>query len=168
MSCRNRNGHQLPSKMKKILSFLTVLGTTTLLSTSCSILSNTNKIALECKQTMKLETSFNEPDAKISVSNSKFEEIYLINFKDETVQLYTDKSITPQDDVIFAPKSINFKQSSTNLDKVGSTSYWLNRETLKMSFLGTTTDFLIKQSVSGEGICKKIPYPPMVSPKNKI
>ena len=141
---------------------------TTLLSTSCSILSNTNELALKCKQTIKLETSMNEPDAKIYVSNAKYEEIYLINLKDETVQLYTDSSITPREDVVFAPKSINFKEPSKHLDEAGRTSYWINRETLKMSILGTTTNFLSKQSISGEGICKKIPYPPMVSPKNKI
>ena len=141
---------------------------TILLSTSCSNLLGKNEIALKCKQTIKLETSINEPDAKIYVSNAKYEEIYLINFKDETVQLYTDTSMTPREDVVFAPKSINFKEPNKHLDEVGRTSYWINRETLKMSILGTTTNLLSKQSVSGEGICKKIPYPPMVSPKNKI
>ena len=141
---------------------------TTLLATSCSIFSNPDKIALKCKQTIKLETSMNEPDAKVLVNNLKYEEIYLINLKDETVQLYTDTSITPREDVVLAPKSINFKKPNKHLDEIGRTSYWINRETLKMSIVGTTTTFISKQSISGEGICKKIPYPPMVSPKNKI
>jgi len=145
-----------------------VVVSTTLLSTSCSILSNPDKIALKCKQTIKLETSLNEPDAKVFVNNLKYEEIYLINLKDETVQLYTDTSITPREDVVLAPKSINFKEPNKHLDEIGRTSYWINRETLKMSIVGTTTKIITKQSISGEGICKKIPYPPMVSPKNKI
>jgi hypothetical protein len=152
--------------MKKILSFLMIVVPTTLLSTSCSILSNSDEIALKCKQTTKTETSFNEPDAETSVINSKLEEIYLINLKDKTVKLYTDTSITPREDVSLAPKSINFKATSKTFNM--TISYWLNRETLKMSSFGTFIDDFIKQSIRGEGICEKIPYPPMVSPKNKI
>ena len=117
---------------------------------------------------MKIETSFKEPGAEISVSNVKFEEIYLINLKNKTVQLYTDTSITPQEDVVLAPKSINFKKTNINFGKVTNRSYWLNRETLKISSLGSSTDVLLEQFISGEGVCKKIPYPPMVSSKNKI
>jgi hypothetical protein len=153
--------------MKKSLTFIITVSTI-LLSTSCSIFSNPDEIALKCKQTMKIETSFKEPGAEISVSNVKFEEIYLINLKNKTVQLYTDTSITPQEDVVLAPKSINFKKTNINFGKVTNRSYWLNRETLKISSLGSSTDVLLEQFISGEGVCKKIPYPPMVSSKNKI
>jgi hypothetical protein len=152
-------------KTSRILSFLLVIIPTILLSTSCSILSNTNEIALKCRQTSKFITY--SPNAGKSVNNKIYNTTYLINLKEKKVQSYTDTSIIPQEDVNFAPKSINFKNYSRDLIK-GSINYRINRETLKIQIAGRNTVFDIEQSISGEGICKKIPYPPMVSSKNKI
>ena len=140
---------------------------TILLSTSCSNLLSKNEIALKCRGDLKLKTSLNYPDAKELAMNGRFDEIYLINPKDKKVQLYTDTSITEQEDVYFAPKSINFKKPEDDLE-AGSIRYWIDRETLKVKILGIIITFDSRHSVSGEGICKKIPYPSMVSTKNKI
>jgi hypothetical protein len=153
--------------MNKILSFSLVAVSTILLSTSCSILSNPNEIALECKEELKLTTTSTYPDGEERVSNEKYNETYLINLKDKKVLLYTDSRITEQRNVSIAPKTIYF-QNPTSDGEEGGISNEIDRETLKIKVFGGITMLGMHSYFSGGGICKKIPYPSMVSTKNKI
>ena len=143
--------------MNKILSFLLVAVPTILLSTSCSILSNTNEIALNCEQTLMMIDATDEK--KIRTETLTSNKTYLINLKDKRVQSYTDTRITELFDVSIAPKFIYFREITSSDLGQDSILIEINRETLKMKVNGDNAD---------AGICKKIPYPPMVSSKNKI
>jgi len=153
--------------MNKILSFSMVVVPTVLLATSCSILSNTNEIALQCKKEVKFTTSSIYPDGIEIVSNAKLNETYLINLKDKKVQLYTNSRITEQRNVSIAPKTIYFQIPTSDGEK-GGISNEIDRETLKIKVFDGVTMLEMRSSFSGGGICKKIPYPSMISTKNKI
>lgn len=153
--------------MNKILSFSLVVVPTVLLATSCSILSNTNEIALQCKEELKITRSSTYPDEEATVSNHNFNETYLINLKDKKVQLYTNSRITEQRNVSIAPKTIYFVNPTSDGDE-GGIANEIDRETLKIKVFGGITMLGRYSSFSGGGICKKIPYPSMVSTKNKI
>ena len=141
---------------------------TILLSTSCSILSNTNEIALQCKTTVKLTTSSTYPyDIEIA-TNKEYNETYLINLKDKNVLLYVDPSIAfgdnteEQRNVSITPKTIYFQNADIDI------SNEIDRKTLKIKVFGDNTMFGNNTNFSGGGICEKIPYPPKVSSKSKI
>ena len=146
-----------------------VVVSTTLLSTSCSILSNTNETAIKCSETIKEATMEALSYRNEKVKNVIVEEVYLINPKDEKVLLYTDTGNTEQDNVVFAPKIIRFTEPTYGTVS-GSIYKEINRETLKIKINGAITDDTLneRKEVNGEGICKKIPHPPKVSSKSKI
>jgi hypothetical protein len=158
MSRSRKEIEEYNKKHKDLFRFLAFMSIfvlpTVLLSTSCSILSNTNEIALKCEETVSLINPIKE-----TVETKKLTKTYLINLKDKKVQLFTDTRITELFDVSIAPKSIYFREITSSDLGQDSILTEINRETLKMNVNGDNTN---------AGICKKIPYPPMVSSKNKI
>ena len=150
--------------MKKALLLSLILIATSLLSVSCSNFIDNNKIALKCKTKLRMGEG---KDA----TNNALDETYLIKFKENKIFKYDNTLIQEMLNVSIAPKIISFEEKPNPLNDpdmhiIISTS--IDRETLslKIRSISRYLDNIIFGE--GTGICEKIPYPSLVSTKNKV